>query len=102
MPPSIIPDGFGSLEIAADQAVSILALRLTINQRGDLLMTTTPIADLGLPPPAGTLAFPQIADGGGYQTTIILLSTAGAASTVTVSYLGNDASPVAVGQRTFR
>jgi hypothetical protein len=39
---------FGSLEITSDQPVSVLALRMTINQRGELLLSTTPIADLTL------------------------------------------------------
>ena len=96
MPPSIVFDGLGSLEITSDQPVSVLALRLTINQRGDLLMTTTPIADLGKPAPAGTLAFPQIADGGGYQTTIIMMNTSNAAESGVIRFYGNDGSVLAV------
>ena len=38
----------------------------------------------------------------GYQTQIILLSTSGAASTVTVDYLWNDGAPITVGRRKFR
>ena len=97
MPPSIVFDGLGSLEITSDQPVSVLALRLTINQRGDLLMTTTPIADLGKPAPAGRLSFPQIADGGGYQTTIILMNTSNAAESGVVRFYGNDGAALAVG-----
>ena len=93
---SVIFDGLGSLEIAADQPVSVMALRLTINQRGDLLMTTTPIADLGRQMPAGTLSLPQIADGGGYQTTIILMNTSNATESGTVRFYGNDGAPLAV------
>ncbi len=78
LPSGFVNDGLGSLEIVSDQPVSILALRLAINQRGDVLITSTPIADLSMPPPANALAFPQIADGGGYQTTLILMNTANA------------------------
>jgi hypothetical protein len=39
--------------------------------------------------------FPQIADGGGYQTQVILLSTSGAVNT-TLSFFGDDGSPLAV------
>ena len=95
-PPGFISDGLGSLEITADQPVSILALRLTINQRGDLLMTTTPIADLEMPAPAGLPAFPQIADGGGYQTTIILLNTSNAGESGVVRFFGNDGTALPV------
>ncbi len=96
MPPSFIFDGLGSLEITSDQPVSVLALRLTINQRGDLLMTTTPIADLGKPALAGMLSFPQIADGGGYQTTIILMNTSNTAENGVVRFYGNDGAALAV------
>ena len=74
-----LPSGFtsGSLEVASNLPVSILALRLTTNQRGETLLTTTPIADLTQPAPVGSLFFPQMADGGGYRTTIMLLNTSG-------------------------
>ena len=41
--------GFGTLEVNSDQPLSVLALRLTTNQRGETLMTSTPIADLAQP-----------------------------------------------------
>jgi len=37
---------FGSLEISGDQPLSIVALRMTTNQRNEVLFTTTPTADL--------------------------------------------------------
>jgi hypothetical protein len=37
---------FGTLEIASDQPISVLALRGANNQRNEFLITTTPIADL--------------------------------------------------------
>ena len=46
LPVNFASSGFGSLEITSDQPVSIIALRLTINQRGELLITCTPMADL--------------------------------------------------------
>jgi hypothetical protein len=66
--------GYGSLEVQTDQVVSLLALRLTTNQRGDTLLTTVPLLDLAAPMPAALLSFPQVADGGGYQTTLLLLN----------------------------
>ncbi len=96
LPSGFINNGLGSLEIAGDQPVSVLALRLTTNQRGDLLLTSTPVADLSRPPSTGTLSFPQIVDGGGYQTTFTLMNTSNAAETGTLRFYANDGSPLTV------
>jgi hypothetical protein len=95
LPAGFITDGLGSLEISSDQPVSVLALRLTTNQRGDLLLTSTPIADLEKAAPSGMLAFPQIADGGGYQTTLILLNTSSASESGVVRFYGDKGLPLA-------
>jgi hypothetical protein len=57
---------YGSLDIVSDQPLSILALRLTTNQRGENLLTSTPIADLSAAVISGPLHFPQFTDAGGY------------------------------------
>jgi Fungalysin metallopeptidase (M36)/Bacterial pre-peptidase C-terminal domain/Fungalysin/Thermolysin Propeptide Motif len=81
---------YGSLEISSNQAISVLGLRLTLNQRGEALLTSTSIADLSRPLTSSTLYFPQVADGGGYTTTVILSNTSGATETGTIS-ISNDA-----------
>ncbi|MBZ5554609.1 MAG: hypothetical protein LAO21_17975 [Acidobacteriia bacterium] len=70
--------GFATLDVTSDQPISVVALRLTTNQRGEGLLTSTPIADLTQSPPAGLVSFPQLVDGGGYQTALILLNTSAA------------------------
>jgi hypothetical protein len=87
---------FGSLEFASDQPLSILALRLTTNQRGDTLLTTTPIADLSGPLAADPLYFPQLADGGGYRTSIVLMNTSGGSESGSLELFGDDGTPLAV------
>ncbi len=72
---------FGSLEVASDQLLSVLALRLTVNQRRETLLTSTPVADLSKPSAALRLYFPQLVDGGGYLTTLFLLNTSGTEET---------------------
>jgi sugar lactone lactonase YvrE len=91
---------FGSLEIASDQPVSVLAMRETINQRNEVLMTTTPVADLTKAPPSGNTAiyFPQLADGGGYTTTLILLNTSGSIERGRLQIFDKNGSPIAVNQ----
>ena len=66
---------FGSLDIISDQPVSVLAMRGTMNQRNEFLMTTTPIADLTDSDKSDSVYFPQLADGGGYTTSLVLMNT---------------------------
>jgi hypothetical protein len=96
LPPGFVDNGLGSLEIASDQPVSVLALRLTINQRGDLLLTSTPLADLTKAASGEELAFSQIADGGGYQTTLVLMNTSNAVESGVVRFYGNTGTPLLV------
>jgi sugar lactone lactonase YvrE len=93
-----LPAGFtGVLDISAAQPFAALTLRLLNNARGDTLLTTFPIADFNQTPVA-PLVFPQIANGGGYQTQFILLNTSGSVSTVTVNFAGDNGTPIAVGK----
>jgi hypothetical protein len=96
LPSGFMEDGLGSLEISSDQPVSILALRLSKNQRGESLMTSTPIADLSDAPASTPIYFPQIADGGGYQTTLILLNTSNAAESGKLQLYDSNGLPFAV------
>ncbi len=90
--------GLGSLEITSDQPVSILALRLTINQRGETIFTSTPTADLTKSPSTAPIYFPQFADGGGYVSTILLMNTSGVPETGKLSIFDDDGLPLAVNQ----
>ncbi|MBZ5538617.1 MAG: VCBS repeat-containing protein [Acidobacteriia bacterium] len=65
----------GSLDIVSDQPLAVLGLRLTSNQRGETLITSTPVADVSRAPLTDRLFFPQFVDGGGYRTKLILLNT---------------------------
>ena len=67
-----------------------------MNQRSETILTTTPIADLARAPSSDPLHFPQLVDGGGYATSIILLNTTDAAQTGKLSLFADDGSPVAV------
>ena len=89
---------FGSLDIASDQPLSVLALRVTVNQRNEPLLTTMPIADLTRPPGSLPLSFPQFVDGGGYLTTLILLNTSSAVETGRLAFFGDSGAPLVVSQ----
>ena len=93
-----LPAGFiGVLDISSPSPFAALTARFLINEREDFLVTMFPVADMNRAAPS-PVVFPQIADGGGYLTQIILLNTSGSASDVTVSFLGEDGSPLAIGK----
>ncbi len=87
---------FASLEINSDQFLSILALRMTANQKNDILYTTTPVADLNQSLTADPIYFAQFADGGGYTSSLILLNTSNAAETGILQIFDNHGLPLSV------
>jgi hypothetical protein len=87
---------FGTLDIESDEPLSVTALRGTTNQRGDFLITTTPVSDLTQAPDNKPLYFPQFADGGGYTTSVVLLNTSSLAETGTLQILDDAGLPVTV------
>jgi trimeric autotransporter adhesin len=87
---------FASLEISSDQPLSIIALRMTANQRNEALFTTTPIADLTKPTSNSAVFFPQFADGGGYTTSIVLLNTSNGIETGTLQIMDDNGNPFIV------
>jgi hypothetical protein len=89
---------FGTLELASNQPLSVVAMRLTINQRGETLLKSTPITDLTQPPASTPVYLPQLADGGGYVTSIILLNTSSTTAAGTFRLYGNNGAPLTVRQ----
>jgi photosystem II stability/assembly factor-like uncharacterized protein len=89
---------FGTLEIASNQPLSVLALRGTNNQRNDFLMTTTPVADLTQSLDANPIYFPQFVDGGGYTTSLILMNTSDITETGRFQIMDDDGNPFIVHQ----
>jgi photosystem II stability/assembly factor-like uncharacterized protein len=90
--------GFASLDIASDQPLSIVALRMTTNQNNKILYTTTPVADLTQSLATDPIYFAQFADGGGYTSSLILLNTSTATETGTLQILDKDGLPLIVNQ----
>jgi hypothetical protein len=97
LPENFSSSGFGSLEITSEQLISVMALRLTINQRGELSITSTPIADLSAVASSQPQFFPQLAFGGGYQTSLILLNTSTSPESGTIQFRDNAGSSLSVG-----
>jgi hypothetical protein len=92
-----LPAGFtGILDISSSTPFAALTVRSLYNENSDYLMTTFPVADENQTAPS-PIVFPQMADGGGYTTQFILLST-GEASSTTIHYYDNDGAPLEVGK----
>jgi photosystem II stability/assembly factor-like uncharacterized protein len=89
---------FGSLDIASDQPLSVLALRGIINQRDEFLITTTPVADLTQTSGAGSPYFPQFVDGAGYTTSLILMNTTAGTESGMLQIRDKDGNPLIVNQ----
>jgi uncharacterized repeat protein (TIGR01451 family) len=99
LPPDFSTDtGFGTLEISSNQPLSVVGLRLTSNQRGETLMTTTPVSDLTRPVTSATLFFPQVVEGGGYKTSLILLNTSDSVEAGTLRIFDNRGAALGVRQ----
>jgi hypothetical protein len=71
-----LPASFKGVLRISGATVFATGLRGRYNERGDFLITTTSPVDETVPPSAAELVFPQLADGGGYTTQIILFSGA--------------------------
>jgi hypothetical protein len=89
---------FGSLDIFSDQPISIMALRMTINQRDESLYTTTPVADLSHSFTFDSIFFPQLVDGGGYTTALVLLNSSATTERGTIQFYDESGQPLVVQQ----
>jgi YD repeat-containing protein len=96
LPADFLSAGFGVLDIASDQPLSILALRLTTNQNDELKITSTPIADLTKAAGITPVSFPQVADGGGYQTALLFLNTTDRQETGAIQFYSDSGTALVV------
>jgi enterochelin esterase-like enzyme len=87
---------FASLEIYSDQPLSIIALRMATNQRGDSLFTTIPVADMNQPLANSPIYFPQLADGSGWTTALILMNTSDVEEKGSIDIRDNTGLPLVV------
>ena len=92
-----LPAGFrGVLDIAGASPFVPLASRALVNELGNFLLTAFPAADMNQLPLAPAL-FPQVVNGGGYQTEFILLSV-GPSGAPRIAFFGDGGNPLAIGK----
>ncbi|MFI5174589.1 MAG: hypothetical protein ACHQKY_07020, partial [Terriglobia bacterium] len=89
-----LPANFsGVLNITSSQPNSFLTLRQTINERGESIWSTLPVADLNNAP-LGIQILPQIVNGGLYKTQTIVISTSAGPGTVSINFFDESGTSV--------
>jgi hypothetical protein len=87
----------GILRVSSANSIVIVSLRMRYNERGDFLITTTPVSNEASPSTTAELIFPQIADQGGYSTQFIFFSgVAGQSTTGTLQFFGQNGQPLSL------
>ena len=91
-----LPDNFsGVLRVTSTADVAIVALRLRINEKGEIKVTTLAPSNERDPSTSEERFFPHIADSGGWSTQFILFSgTAGQASSGTLTFIDASGQPL--------
>jgi hypothetical protein len=89
---------FASLNIISDQPLSVIALRMTTNQRGEALFTTTPVADGNQTAATTPIFFPQLADGSGWTTSLVLMNTSSSIENGSLDLFDRNGAPLVVHQ----
>ena len=90
-----LPDNFsGVLRVTSAADIAIVALRLRVNENGEIKVTTLAPSNEMDPPTSENSFFAHLADSGGWSTQFILFSgTAGQASTGTLSFIDTEGEP---------
>ena len=91
-----LPDNFsGVLRVTSTGDVAVVGLRLRVNERGELKVTTTAPSNETAASTTAETFFPHIADSGGWSTQFILFSgTAGQAAAGTLSFFDYTGQPL--------
>ena len=94
--PALTTPFSGILRIASTAPdIAAVGLRLAINQRHDILVTTTPPADENAALTASGLFFPHFVDSGGWTTQFILFSgSPGQTTSGVIRFTGQDGQPL--------
>ena len=91
-----LPDNFsGVLRVTSTTEIAMVALRLRVNERGEMKMTTTSPSNEMDPSTSKDRFFAHLADSGGWSTQFILFSgTAGQNSSGTLSLTDASGEPL--------
>jgi len=85
----------GLLRITSFSSIAVVAARARYNEDGSFLITTTPVSNEASSASTAELVFPQIVDGGGYNTQFVLFSGITDQNTTGIlSFFGQDGQPL--------
>jgi hypothetical protein len=85
----------GVLRMTSSNFVAVASLRIRFNERGDVLVTTTPVSNEASPSSIAQLLFPQVLDGAGFTSELVLFSgILGQISSGTVQFTGQTGLPL--------
>jgi hypothetical protein len=80
----------GVLRMISSNSITVADLRLRFNERGEVLVTTTPVSNEASASSTAELLFPQVVDGGGFTTQFVLYSgISGQRSNGTMQFTGS-------------
>ena len=92
--PEPVPPNFsGLLELSSTSRVALAALRMTVNERKEMIYSALPLADLANPP-KGEQFLPYFVNGGGYKTEPMINNTSSQNASVSLTLLDGQGSPV--------
>jgi hypothetical protein len=72
--PSLGASFNGVIRVSSSTLISVVDLRIRFNERGDVLVTTTPASNEASAPTTAELLFPHVVDGSGFSTQLVLFS----------------------------
>ena len=81
------PSVLGTFTFTSSVPVAVVALRGFINEAGEFLMTTLPVAPLSSTA-SDTVYFPHFADGSGWETQVVLVNPTDRTIMGTVAFMG--------------
>lgn len=93
--PDVSPQFQGVLTLASNAPLATLTLRLTVNQRGENIYSVLPGVDLNQVL-SGSFFIPQVVDGGGYQTQLILLNASNLTGLIQLGFFTDNGTNVAL------
>ncbi len=84
----------GTFAFSASNPVAVVALRMLVNERSDLIWTTLPVVDPArLAEPATPAVFPDFVDGGGWTTQINLMNPGSSAISGSLRFVDPSGQP---------
>jgi hypothetical protein len=86
----------GSFTFIASVPIAVAAIRGRTNERGEWLMTTMPVADLGTAPLQQSVVLPHFAADGGWTTEIVLVNRTESVARGTVRFRSPSAQSAVV------